>query len=126
MKKTLCAVVILCMVVTIPSSQAANVSVFDDPIYVDTTGGFAAESDKAQFGTITSTDKYYYAWRDIYPEKYKQYNKPVGVEREQEVLIQGMLAKETLLDIVRNCTLFMDTGKKMVKVMCRYQQYSLL
>lgn len=83
----------------------------------------ASCGDKAQFGTITSTDEYYYAWRDIWPEKYKEYNKPVGVEREQEVLIQGMLAKETMLDIVRNCTLFMDTGKKMVKVMCRYQQY---
>ena len=56
MKKTLCAVVILCMVVTIPSSQAANVSVFDDPIYVDTSPFYiefcVCISNLAQFNLV--------------------------------------------------------------------------
>ena len=43
--------------------------------------------------------------------------------RPQETLIQGMLPKETLLDLVRTCTIFMDVGKVRAKVVARYQQY---
>ena len=68
--------------------------------------------EQAEFGTITSTEEeYFYPWRDIYPEKYRNYEPPLGKERQQELLIQGMLPKETLLDIVRTCTVFMDVGK---------------
>lgn len=80
--------------------------------------------EEAQFGTITATDEeYFYPWRDIYPEKYREYTPPLGTERQQEILIQGMLPKETLLDIVRNCTVFMDVGKTKAKIVARYQQY---
>ncbi len=80
--------------------------------------------EQADFGTITATDEeFFYPWRDIYPEEYRNYTPPLGKERRQELLIQGMLAKETLLDIVRNCTLFMDVGKARAKIVCRYQQY---
>jgi type I restriction enzyme R subunit len=59
--------------------------------------------EQAEFGTITSTDEeYFYPWRDIYPKQYQTYEPPLGKERQQERLIQGMLPKETLLDIVRN------------------------
>ncbi len=34
-----------------------------------------------------------------------------------------MLPPETLLDIVRSCTVFMDVGKTRAKIVCRYQQY---
>lgn len=77
-----------------------------------------------EFGTITSTEEeYFYPWRDIFPEKYRTYEKPLKKEREQELMIQGMLPKETLLDIIRNCTVFMDVGKNRTKIVCRYQQY---
>ena len=80
--------------------------------------------EQAEFGTITSTDEeFFYPWRDIYPEKYRQYTPPLGKERPQEVLIQGMLPKETLLDIVRTCTVFMDVGKTRAKIVARHQQY---
>jgi type I restriction enzyme R subunit len=79
--------------------------------------------DEAQFGTITSTEEHFFAWKDIYPEKYRQFTPPLGAIREQETLIQGMLAPETLLDIVRNCTIFKDTETARIKVVCRYQQY---
>jgi len=82
------------------------------------------DGDRCEFGTITATDEeYIYPWRDIYPEEYKQYEPPLGKERGQEKLIQGMLPPKTLLDIVRNCTIFMDAGKVRVKIVCRYQQY---
>jgi len=80
--------------------------------------------EKADFGTITSTDEaFFFPWRDIYPEKFRTYESPLGKERPQEVLIQGMLPKETLLDMVRNCTVFMDVGKTRAKIVSRYQQY---
>ncbi|MCK4624776.1 MAG: type I restriction endonuclease subunit R [Phycisphaerae bacterium] len=79
--------------------------------------------DEATFGTITSTEEHFHAWKDIYPIKYREYTPPLGKERQQETLIQGMLTRETLLDIVRNCTLFMEVGNTRVKIVSRYQQY---
>ena len=80
--------------------------------------------EQCQFGTITATDEeYFYPWRDIYPENYRNYHPPLGIERQQEQLIQGMLPRDTLLDLMRNCMVFMDAGVKRVKVAARYQQY---
>lgn len=80
--------------------------------------------ERAEFGTITSGHEHFYAWKDIWPECYRQYTPPLGVEREQERLIQGLLAPATLLDVLRNCTVFMDTDAgQRIKVVCRYQQY---
>jgi type I restriction enzyme R subunit len=80
--------------------------------------------EKAEFGTITSGHEHFYAWQDIWPETRKKFMAPLGVEREQERLIQGLLAPDTLLDILRTCSVFMDTDSgKRIKVVCRYQQY---
>jgi type I restriction enzyme R subunit len=80
--------------------------------------------EKAEFGTITSGSEHFYAWKDIWPEENRNYAPPLGVEREQERLIQGLLAPATLLDVLRTCTVFMDTDSgKRIKVVCRYQQY---
>ncbi len=80
--------------------------------------------EKAEFGTITSGHEHFYAWKDIWPEGNQAYTPPLGVEREQEKLIQGLLAPATLLDVLRTCTVFMDTDSgKRIKVVCRYQQY---
>lgn len=91
---------------------------FTNQVLVRTNG------ERAEFGTITSTEEeFFYPWRDIYPEKYRDYTPPLGKERQQELLIQGMFPKETFLDIVRNCTVFMDVGKTRAKIVSRYQQY---
>ena len=80
--------------------------------------------DHAEFGSISATDEeYFFPWRDIHPEKYREYTPPLGNQRPQEMLIQGMLPKETLLDIMRTCTVFMDVGKNRIKIVSRYQQY---
>ncbi len=88
-------------------------------LMISTTG------EVARFGSITSTDEYFYEWKSIFPEKYQTFDPPLGKDkiRSQEKLIQGMLAPEILLDIVRNYTIFMNIGEKMVKVICRYQQF---
>ena len=80
--------------------------------------------EKAEFGTITSGHEHFHAWKDIWPESRRAYTPPLGIEREQEQLIQGLLAPDTLLDVLRTSTVFMDTDDgKRVKVVCRYQQY---
>jgi len=80
--------------------------------------------EKAEFGSITSGHEHFHAWKDIWPEVNRSYTPPLGVERDQERLIQGLLVPETLLDVLRTCTVFMDTEEgKRVKVVCRYQQY---
>lgn len=80
--------------------------------------------EKADFGTITSDEEHYFGWKEIWPETLKDYQPPLGVERDQERLIQGMLAKENLLTILRTCSVFMDTDTgRRVKVVCRYQQF---
>ena len=80
--------------------------------------------EQADIGTITSTDEeFFFPWRDIYPEKNRTFTPPLGIVRSQETLIQGVLPKETLLDLIRTCSIFMDVGKKRAKVVARYQQY---
>jgi type I restriction enzyme, R subunit len=80
--------------------------------------------EKAEFGTITSGHEHFHAWKDIWPERNRSYAPPLGVEREQEILVQGLLAPATLLDVLRTCTVFMDTDAgRRIKVVCRYQQY---
>ncbi|MBE0499987.1 MAG: type I restriction endonuclease subunit R [Desulfuromonadales bacterium] len=80
--------------------------------------------EKAEFGSITSGHEHFCAWKDIWPEENRAYTPPLGVEREQERLIQGLLAPATLLDVLRTSTVFMDTDSgKRVKAVCRYQQY---
>jgi type I restriction enzyme R subunit len=80
--------------------------------------------EKAEFGTITSGHEHFHAWKDIWPEVRRAYTPPFGVEREQEKLIQGLLAPPMLLEVLRACTVFMDTDSgRRIKVVCRYQQY---
>ncbi len=80
--------------------------------------------ERAEFGTVTSGHEHFYAWQDIWPESTRNYSPPLGIEREQEKLIQGLLAPAALLDVLRTCTVFMDTDEgRHIKVVCRYQQY---
>lgn len=88
--------------------------------------------EKAEFGTITSGHEHFYAWKyaltpALSREEREQDGKcswRLGVEREQETLVQGLLAPATLLDVLRTCTVFMDTDAgRRIKVVCRYQQY---
>lgn len=80
--------------------------------------------EKTEFGTITSGHEHFHSWKEICRKEHRDYTPPLGVEREQERLIQGLLAPATLLDVLRTCTVFMDTDSgRRVKVVCRYQQY---
>jgi type I restriction enzyme, R subunit len=80
--------------------------------------------ESAEFGTISSGHEHFFAWKDIWPESSRTDAPPLGVERGQEVLIQGLLSPQTLLHVLRTCTVYMDTADgSRIKVVCRYQQY---
>lgn len=80
--------------------------------------------ERCEFGTITAGHEHFHAWKDIWPETRREYEPPLGTEREQERMIQGLLAPETLLDVLRTCSVFMDTDAgNRIKVVSRYQQY---
>lgn len=79
--------------------------------------------DDAKFGTITSSEEYYFNWKTIYPAETEYVDPTTGKHRPQETLVQGMLHPRNLLDITQNFSLFMDAGKQRIKVVARYQQY---
>lgn len=74
----------------------------------------------ADYGTITSGEEHFYAWKTLYPQD------DAGLEgmNDQQKLIAGMLGRSTLLQILRTSAVFMDTdGGPRIKVVCRYQQF---
>lgn len=79
--------------------------------------------DNAKFGTITSSEEYYFNWKTIYPDDTPYIDPTTGKHRKQETLVQGMLHPRNLIDITQNFTLFMDAGKQRIKIIARYQQY---
>lgn len=85
----------------------------------------ATKGDEARYGSLTATEEYYWEWKEIWPEENRNYTPPLGIERSQEKLIQGMLDRTTLLDLIRHFTLFQptDDGKRIIKVIARYPQY---
>jgi len=87
----------------------------------------ATFGDDCKFGSITSTEEYYFNWKTIYPDVLPYVDEApdtvIREHRKQEQLVQGMLRPERLLDITRSFTLFMDAGKQRIKVISRYQQY---
>ena len=73
---------------------------------------------QAKSGTISSNLEHYLSWKDPYPKNLEEFGKD-----EQDILVAGMLDKQNLLEIMRNFTIVMGTGRKRIKIVCRYQQY---
>lgn len=73
---------------------------------------------QAKSGTISSNLEHFLSWKDPYPKDLSEFGKD-----EQDILVAGMLNPTNLLEIMRDFTVVMGSGKKMVKVVCRYQQY---
>ncbi|GAB4255549.1 MAG: HsdR family type I site-specific deoxyribonuclease [Methylomicrobium sp.] len=75
---------------------------------------------QADYGTITSGEEHFYAWKTLYPEDDGQL---AGMNAQQQ-LIAGLLHPAHLLKILRTSSVFMDTDSgARIKVVCRYQQY---
>ncbi|MBD2777195.1 type I restriction endonuclease subunit R [Iningainema sp. BLCCT55] len=80
---------------------------------------------KAKVGTIGASYEHYLEWKDTNPIPMAQVAAQLGVTKltSQQILVAGMLRPEHLLDIVRNFTLFHQSGGKTIKIVARYQQF---
>jgi type I restriction enzyme R subunit len=75
---------------------------------------------EADYGTLTSGEEHYYAWKTLWPEA----DGSLVGKNPQQRLIKGMLSKDNLLRILRTCSVYMDTDSgKRIKVVARYQQF---
>ncbi len=107
-----------------PETAAAGLREGEPRLFFTNLALIRTCGETCEFGTLSSEHEHFHAWKDIWPEANREYEPPLGVEREQERLIQGLLAPATLLDVLRTCTVFMDTDSgRRIKVVSRYQQY---
>lgn len=84
----------------------------------------ATTGKEAAYGSITTDPDEFQKWKSIMPVKYAQFSPPLGGDaREQEVLVQGMFPKETLLDLLQNFVIFTTSDGAVEKRVPRYQQY---
>ena len=75
---------------------------------------------EADFGTITSDEEHFYAWKTLWPDG----EEAVAALTAQQQLVRGMLRQDNLLSLLRTCSVFMDTDSgKRIKVVARYQQF---
>ncbi len=75
---------------------------------------------EADFGTITSGEEHFFPWKTQWPND----DNTAKDKSQQEQLISGMLNKSNMLQILRTCSVFMDTDSgPRIKAVCRYQQF---
>lgn len=80
---------------------------------------FCVMSDltETRVGTITAKEDRYVAWKSV-DGNYSQ-----TAHADWRTMLDGMLAKERLIDIVHNFICFNDSAEKVVKVLAAYHQY---
>ncbi|MFC1658899.1 type I restriction endonuclease subunit R [Candidatus Omnitrophota bacterium] len=80
---------------------------------------------RAKYSTITGELEHFNEWKDPYPYAIDQIqtDKPEEPPSSQHLLIQGMLTKEHLLDIIYNFVVFQELEIGTIKVAPRYQQF---
>jgi len=84
----------------------------------------ATSKQVAKYGTITSEYEDFNEWKDPYPYNLSHINPDKSIITSQEVLVQGILSKNNLLNVLHTFTLFVDDPKIGIKKIApRYQQF---
>lgn len=80
---------------------------------------FCVMSDMAEtrVGTITADEDRYVAWKSVDGD----YSETKAAT--WKTMVDGMLPKARLLDIIKNFVCFNDSGKRIVKILAAYHQY---
>jgi type I restriction enzyme R subunit len=73
----------------------------------------------AKYGTITSDYEHFVEWKDPYPYALSDIDPTATTITSQQILVQGMLNKNTLIELLHTFTIFKDN----IRVVPRYQQY---
>ncbi|MDY0028138.1 MAG: HsdR family type I site-specific deoxyribonuclease, partial [Candidatus Humimicrobiaceae bacterium] len=83
----------------------------------------ATSNQIAKYGTITSDYENFVEWKDPYPYTLSNIEAEGNITGQQ-VLIQGMLVKDNLLDLLHTFMVFKEDSKGgVIKVLARYQQF---
>lgn len=83
----------------------------------------ATSRQTAKYGTITSEYEHFVEWKDPYPFSLSDASLE-KIVTSQDVLAQGMLSKNNLIDLLHTFTIFKEDPKSgMIKVVARYQQF---
>ncbi|WP_437954911.1 type I restriction endonuclease subunit R [Sorangium sp. So ce119] len=81
----------------------------------------------AVYGTVTTPHRFFAEWKTPWPIPPEKLRSLVGREpTAQDVTLAGLLAPQSLLDLVRSFVVFepdRDTGR-VVRKLCRYQQFT--
>jgi type I restriction enzyme R subunit len=81
----------------------------------------------ACYGTVTTPHRFYAQWKTMWPANEADFAGAKGrAPSAQEMLFQGMLTPESLLDLVQNFVVFerdAATGRT-IRKLCRYQQFA--
>ncbi|MEG0376802.1 MAG: HsdR family type I site-specific deoxyribonuclease, partial [Raoultibacter sp.] len=80
---------------------------------------FCVMSDMAdtRVGTITATEDRFIEWKSVDGDYANT------VHANYETMLQGMFAKDRLIDIIKNFLCFNDSSDKVVKILAGYHQY---
>lgn len=73
----------------------------------------------AKYGAITSDYEHFVEWKDPYPYSLSDIDPTATTITSQQILVQGMLNKNTLIELLHTFTIFKDN----TKIVPRYQQY---
>lgn len=75
-------------------------------------------STKANVASLSAKNEHYLDWKTMYPNEEKYIAKT-----KQEEVIYGIFDKENLINIITNYIVFEKESSKIVKKICRYQQF---
>jgi type I restriction enzyme R subunit len=78
----------------------------------------ASDGWEAIYGSLTAPKQFFLSWKSIDGENIADNNTP-----QMETLIQGMLNKKTLPDLIRHFTVFHRNKDELTKIIARYHQY---
>ena len=85
----------------------------------------ASDYDDARLACPGALFEHYLPWKDCYPTTMPALAAQTGKTTlsQQQILIEGVLRPERLLDILQNFVIFMQVDGRTVKIAPRYQQY---
>ena len=80
--------------------------------------------DRLKYATNFTAERHWSEWKEPYPSTLDDLKNELGsAPYLQEIFIFGVLRKENLLDIIRNYAVYEREDGKIVKKICKYQQF---
>lgn len=81
----------------------------------------------AVYGTVLTPHRFFVEWKTPYPKSEEKLASELGRKpNAQEMLFEGMLRPQNLIDLIRNFIVFERDAKtgRTVRKLCRYQQFA--